>query len=107
MRIGILAAALLTAGFVLATAASAKPMQDTSTDERMPSSHSDTEMADASRMGLRGSHDALDDGSQPAQTATAGPRRLSALAGSDEQAWASARSIKAIPWRHARKLRPH
>jgi len=102
MRTGIMAAAFLAAGMLVAAGASATPMQNT----KPPSAGPGTEVADAGQIGLRGSHDALDDGSQASRIATGGPRRLSALAGSDDQAWASARSISPVPWRRAAKKPP-
>ena len=102
MRTGIAAAAFLAAGLVCTASVSAAPMQNTNP----PSANSGTEVADAGRIGLRGSHDAMDDGRQASRVATTGPRRLSALAGRDDQAWASARSISPVPWRRAASKPP-
>jgi len=103
MRTVFSAAFVLAAGILVASGASAAPSQNAS----RPTANSETEMADTGGVALRGNRDDSDDGSQAARDATAGPRRLSALAGSDEQAWASAHSITAIEWRRARKSPPH
>jgi hypothetical protein len=102
MRTGISAAAFLAAGIVVAASAWAMPTQNSSP----PPTNSGTEVADAGPIGLRGSHEALDDGRQASRVATGGPRRLSALSGSDDQAWASARSISPVPWRRAPRKPP-
>lgn len=104
MRLGILAGFAFAASWAAISSVDAAPAHYVSAPQAASTADSDT-----GKLGLRGSRD--DSHESTEREATGGPRRLSALAGTDDQAWASAHSMQVITWRKApaRKAppRPH
>ena len=94
MRLGILAALCVAASLATASLVEAAPARYAPAPKATTPADVDT-----GRLGLRGSRDDTHESAD--REATAGPRRLSALSGTDDQAWASAHSMQIITWRKA------